>query len=367
MGRNKSAGVSVVKNGVCYLARWWDGTNKIAKSVGVIKHTTKATAVERANAMYSEYIRSAATRSGAKPECTLRQWIEIHRSEASLVLNKTHGQHLAAAEYFAQCVGDDIRLRDVGPQHVRDFAAWLAGKQNRSVATVATIIVRTKRVFELAKDRNPPLIDANPFAGNVGKELAKIYRTDIKHPHKHVSMEDFNILLKTARAAKTDHPWPVALMALCRLAGMRRVEAKDVQWDDVDWKRGCITVRAATDEAGRVRNSTKRAYRVVPMTQELASILREIQSAGSTKPCHGCVVETAEYATINRIIVKSGLAGYGKPLQALRASWINDMMDNGYAIQDIAEWAGHSIVVMMQHYRERDAGRRIEAFHNVNK
>ncbi len=77
------------------------------------------------------------------------------------------------------------------------------------------------------------------------------------------------------------------LVATALYTGMRLSELLGLTWDDVDFNRGCIHVRAQLSmahldcPARRVPPKTEAAYRQIPLTPQLAGLLRERRLAGS--------------------------------------------------------------------------------------
>jgi integrase len=216
----------------------------------------------------------------------------------------------------------------------------------------------------VACERNPPIIRENPFNKQLTRELSSLFSTQVKAEHRHVTLEEFDRMM-----AKVDPQYPFirGIMACCRLAATRYVEAHDLRWEDIDYERGCLAIRGKLDEQGREFSTTKRSRRTVPMSAKLAEILRSIPKDQRAGPCEANVTLKTVYRLLDKAREDAGIDDYGKQTHALRASCINDWMDADHTLANIAEWAGHSLDVMMTHYRERGSDRRIEGFHQKDK
>ena len=360
--------VTLCSNGAYWQARWYDRAGqRCSQGLGAKATTSRRKAMESCAAIAAEFARDPALAS--TEDMTVGQWVQLYPGETGDLDPRTVKLHAITGRYLTECLGDTMLMRDVGPEHVRRFAKWLSaqeinrddgkgGKRRMGAATVNAHLRNAGRMFEVALERSHALVVRNPFAGKVRKELNKVYRVG-KARHEHVSIEAMERLLEACSA-----PWQRAVIVLGRLAGLRLSEAQDLAWGDIDWKGGRLTVRAKQDDYGREVTTTKRDRRVVPMSDALAKHLEALYNEappGSGGPVYGFPNRTNYAKRLRGVIKRAGLADYGKPLHALRASCENDWMDK-YPLPDVAEWIGHDITVAMKNYRERGAQRRIDSF-----
>ena len=116
------------------------------------------------------------------------------------------------------------------------------------------------QVHQLANtfNKKPALADASqiPSLGNFIDGCMKS-RTDIKPPTKYL-FELAGKYLKMFFGEKT-------LIALCRLAGLRRGEALALPWSAIDWEKRWLTVFATKTGAKRI----------VPIEPKLHGILKD--------------------------------------------------------------------------------------------
>lgn len=134
---------------------------------------------------------------------------------------------------------------------------------------------------------------------------------------------------------------------LARLAGLRANEIDRLEWADMDRERGLIRVR--NPNAGGKR-TTKKRERWVPISQTLDFYLF---SADGFSIGHGRVLEHDTAWVRSRFPAACRAAGvepWPEPLQTLRRCCISDWCSSGISVADVAEIAGNSTQVIMDHY-----------------
>lgn len=159
----------------------------------------------------------------------------------------------------------------------------------------------------------------------------------------------WNYLAPEVVLSVTDHPLchpdvRVSLL-LARFAGLRANEIGRLLGADVDLERRTITI--ANPNAGGKR-TTKKRVRVVPIQPALHSRLSVLLR---DKP--GPVIETDMDNVRNRFpacCAEVGLAPWPEPLQVLRRCCLSDWCSAGISAPDVAEIAGNSVQVIMDHY-----------------
>jgi integrase len=362
-GAPRTQGVAVRKCGHVWEGAWWEGDTKRRKKLGDVATMTEKQARAAADLLHIEVVKRGNAALNPRTS-TLRQWRDAYEKETVSLDYATLRNQLKAFDDLIAFAGENTAMSAIGPEHVRQFAAWLAKRPKSdgtptSLATIASAIARCSRVFAVAHDRSEPLIARNPFKGRVMKELRATYSTKVKADARHVSMDEYAKLMAAA-----DKPWQRAIISLARLAGLRRIEATKLAWSDVNFGTGTIIVRGKIDAMGREVSTSKLSRRIVPMAKGLRTVLQAIRDEQQSGygPCDGIPATEGYHKPLVALLRRSGVEEYGKPLHALRAACINDWMDAGHQLPDIAEWAGHSLEVMMNHYRERGAERRLAAF-----
>jgi integrase len=174
--------------------------------------------------------------------------------------------------------------------------------------------------------------------------------------------------IRLLMAAK-GHRWVVAVW-LGLGAGMRRGEMLGLTWDDVDFESGLLSVsgNVTRSSAGLRRGSpkTRRGYRTMPMSPEVADALRvhrrrqaaERLAAGSAWVDSGHVLTNevggiGEPRTLSRVWAKwarqAGVEDTGTHMGRHFAA--TNLLASGHAsVADIAEMLGHSPSVLLSTY-----------------
>jgi integrase len=191
-----------------------------------------------------------------------------------------------------------------------------------------------KAIFRQAVDDD--LILYNPF------DKLRSSAPDPEKDWHDVSIEDLD---KLTAACESDG-WK-CLIALCRLAGLRRSEALALRWGDIDWER-----RMLLGVGGKTRTTVKRkSYkRDVPVEPKLYDVLLDCFGRAVPGEELVCAVNgdnlRRDFAVIRK---RAGLPFWKKPFHTLRKNreteWASD-----YPIHAVAEWLGHDVEVLAKHY-----------------
>ena len=208
-------------------------------------------------------------------------------------------------------------------------------------------IANCRMFFNAAKRRG--LIQANPFEAQVSSTAANRSRD------RFVSLEETGILLN----ATTDAQWRL-LIALWRLAGLRKMEVFSLTWGDVLWKEGKLRVR-----------STKTAHRdgcemrYVPLRDVRQYLEDAFQAAlppgKRSLPADRSIISKFSSSNGNldkpfrKIIEDAGLIPWPKLFQNLRASCETQWLKDGERADLVANWIGHSVKVQNMNYVQHTA------------
>ena len=130
------------------------------------------------------------------------------------------------------------------------------------------------------------------------------------------------------------------LFALTRLAALRRGEALELCWTNIDWGNSRLTVISRDDWEVKDKQP-----RIVPICPELhALLLQAFDQAveGETKVIPGGSVNVKNiWRDFGVVCGRAGVARYAKPFHSLRKSGINDWAAR-FPAHVVLEWAGHS-------------------------
>ena len=130
-------------------------------------------------------------------------------------------------------------------------------------------------------------------------------------------------------------------VALCIYAGLRIGETFLLEWGDVSWGNGKLSVTSEKQTGGKSRQ------RPVKMEPELEKVLLEGFEAGDKQP------NTMSKNNLGRdmevIVKRSGLEPWKEPFQALRR-WRDSTWKLNHPSYVVDTWLGHGAKVSRKHY-----------------
>jgi integrase len=201
------------------------------------------------------------------------------------------------------------------------------------------------------------------------KQLRTFLTKALEHeaPGRSVTVKDrrrrqYQLPVNTSARTPTSY-----VFSLVALTGMRLGEALGLRWDDVDLKRGRITIHA--QKTGR--------RRVLPLVNApegdvAPGLLDRLREWKAQDPKREFVLpyakgENGEGPTLNRQIWKRIAKAAGVPdlmPQRLRQNFVSYCASCGIPSSVAAAWAGHGVLVAERHYRaqvlDRNQGESIE-------
>ena len=201
------------------------------------------------------------------------------------------------------------------------------------------IIATTKVIFNAAKRLE--LVTKNPFDFEVSSSLPNRERDYFVTP----AMTDQ--LIDTA----PDTQWKL-MIALWRLAGLRKMEIFTIRWSDVLWDKGRFRVWSS-----KTAHHEGRGSRLVPIGPVLPYL-----EAAFDEAAEGTESVVTRYSASNvnlhkpflQIIERAGLKPWPKLFQNLRASCETEWLDSGMPAHVVANWIGHSVQVQNDNYAQVD-------------
>lgn len=130
------------------------------------------------------------------------------------------------------------------------------------------------------------------------------------------------------------------LIALCRLAGLRRGEALGLTWSSIDWQKHRLTVIA--EKTGR--------RRVIPIEPKLFELLLDAFDQAKESEEWICPISKhclwRNFQTIRR---RAGLEKWKDALKVMRRNRETDWAQR-YPQYAVSSWIGHGIQVPARHY-----------------
>jgi len=247
--------------------------------------------------------------------------------------------HEQTIRYLIGFFGAARRLDAINRPEARAFKTALANGQlahvnekkkrkqdkNLTTATIDMHIRNARTIFNHAVADDVLLL--NPF-----DRLAET-QPATREWH-YVGLEEFAKLSDAATK-----PWQL-LLALARWAALRRGEALNLRWHNIDWTNSRLTV-VGTD-AWDVKN---KEARVVPICPELHELLLEAFEAADdgqamvVPPVTVVVQNTSrDFGVLCR---RANVPRYNKPFHTLRKSCLTDWAAR-FPMHVVRAWAGHS-------------------------
>lgn len=173
-----------------------------------------------------------------------------------------------------------------------------------------------------------PLINVNKF---------KI----LYNPKRFLSKKEIKAILLAAKNRNLyvdKDPCLYPVIATGIYSGVRPKELFTLEWQDVDFARGQITVK---NKEGFIIKTKK--FRVIPLHSRLKAILRPLRKEKGL-----CFDVTNKRRIFERILTKAKLAEVD--WYTLRHTFISHAIMNGVPIPTVSRWSGHSSITTTMGY-----------------
>ncbi|GAB5442349.1 MAG: hypothetical protein Fues2KO_26980 [Fuerstiella sp.] len=243
-------------------------------------------------------------------------------------------------------------LHEVTPSDAQSFRQYLekirirtTGKPMRENAK-RKVLASTKVMFNKAVRLE--LIERNPFEHEASSSIT------IRDRDFFVTPGMTQKLLNTA----PDAQWKL-MIALWRLAGLRKMEIHNLTWGDILKEKGRFRVRAT-----KTAHMEGREIRFVPLAPVLSYLEEAWQAAlpagQRSPPAEAPIITRFSPSNVNlhkpflKIIEAAGLKPWPKLIQNLRASCETAWLDSGIPAHVVANWIGHSVRVQNESYAQVD-------------
>jgi integrase len=236
------------------------------------------------------------------------------------------------AKYLKRFFGESTSIDKLTRQGARDWRTALARGDFSDGRPMADVSVchrcgDAKTMFKRAVEDD--VLPLNPF------DRLKVRAPKPDKDWYYVSQGDLEKLF----AACNTIGWKV-LIALCRLAGLRRGEALSLPWSGIDWQNRRLTVFA--EKTGEKR--------IVPIDPMLYPLLEEARQARLTDQTRVCDVNPhCLWRNFNVIRKRAGLPAWKDAFQVMRRNRETDWAQQ-YPQYAVSEWIGHDITVSATHY-----------------
>ncbi|MBD3263454.1 tyrosine-type recombinase/integrase [Candidatus Woesearchaeota archaeon] len=337
--------ITVAKNGRYWQARWIDDDGKRrGKALGRIDKVSHAQArriarkieAARANQPTSKVL-TVRLDGCACPK--LADHCTDYRRHKTALTDASQKSLAKTGQYLVEFFGNNVELHHITSKGARDWRTWMTTQPGRKPGTTMTdasvcVHVRNAKAY-MRQAVEDGLVPANPFARLDGRPAApaKTWR--------HVSEAEILSVMDNCTDGQVR-----LMLALCRLAGLRKGETMALTWDAVDWQQRRLRVRCRKTE--RYKDHAERLLPISPTLYPLLLERFEAAAEGEAGPCSTVTARRAD-TLARRAIKAAGLRVWAKPFHTLRKSCATDWAKQ-YPQHAVSEWLGHSMQVAQDHY-----------------
>jgi site-specific recombinase XerD len=236
---------------------------------------------------------------------------------------RTHAEDLARIKHFIDWA-QVVKVSDITEKKLQDYFNYRINTDTKELRklvpnTVNRIMASLKTFLNFAVRRR--YIFENPIRG------IKHYRLP-HNPPRFLTDDEVKRILKAA--ARTDLG---ALVATAIYTGMRKSELFNLEWTDIDFPAGTITVR---NKEGFTTKSKR--FRIIPIHTALRRILWPLRAKEGR-----CFDVTNDRRVFRRIVRKAKIQG-DIGLHTLRHTFASHLIMNGVDIVTVSKLLGHSSI-----------------------
>ncbi len=259
--------------------------------------------------------------------------------------------------------GEDRPVDSIKKTDAAVFREWLATKGNLREGqrkrepgdppprtdldrnTVNRRIGICRQFFNFAKDAG--MVDANPFKG-----MAATVHANPERFHYVDGRKFYRVIAFCPDATMR------GVVALNRLIGLRvPSEIRTLTWADVNLSEDDPHLRITAPKTRHHRNRGLRKAPIFPSLRPFLEDLQEIAKPGIetalTEPVFPRFAEAGEAAirsAVNKILKRAKIEPWPNLFNNCRKSCVNDLLNAGNSVVDVADWMGNSAAVIWEFY-----------------
>jgi len=269
---------------------------------------------------------------------------------ASLTVEKWRAPMSKLIEFF----GHEHDVATITHENAHKYRKWMEERRIRktkanrkgqplAVNTIRKHMDNAKVFFNGAKRRG--LIAFNPFEHQVSSTKPNRERDYF------LTQEDTQKIIEQC----SDAEWRL-LVALWRLAGLRKMEVFQLTWGDVLFDQGKMRVHAT-----KTAHHEGKDIRFVPLRDirsELEDLFQQVADKnGRIAPETRIITRfSASNSNLDKpfkaILQRAGLVPWPKLFQNMRASCETEWLNEGHPAHVVAAWIGHSVKVQRDSYAQ---------------
>jgi integrase len=328
--------VNLSSNVGYWQADWKDGSGKRRKkSMGVKSEVSRRQAKKLCQQFENELNKHPQLADNSKAP-TLASFLKGYLESRTDLKPATRYLFDLTARYLKSYFGEATPIDRITRPQVREWRTAMArgdfsGGRAMAEVSVCHRCADAKTMFKRAV--TDELLAFNPFDG------LKVRPPKPDKDWHYVTIEQLDKLL----AASPTVGWKM-LIALCRLAGLRRGEALELTWPAVDWQNRRLTVFATKTER---QGGNKR---IIPIEPKLFGLLREAKDQAAEGERRICKVSRhCLWRNFTVIRKRAGLTAWEDAFQVMRRNAETDWAQK-YPQYAVSEWIGHDITVSAVHY-----------------
>ena len=272
----------------------------------------------------------------------LKEWLTVVLPHADLKLSTVENYR---AMFRGRLESDHLMKRSLEKLRERDIEDFLIRLNGRGLSASSRRVCLTvlRQALDAALRRS--LIGFNP-AANVSRPKSEAT------VRQWLKLSDVRDILWALSSSK--YLPPALLMAL---SGMRRGEVLGLRWSDVDFYRSQVTIRSTLNRVnGKLTLTspkTANSRRVIHMTAEITSLLRQVHSETSFTGNDDFVFQTSNGDAVDpRAMLRAFQKAARKVgiehanLHDLRHAAASAMLNSGVPLFTVSKTLGHSSVAV---------------------
>jgi len=302
----------------------------------------------------------------AEPErvMTLATFLQQHNDDGRTSKGKKAARNTvlnwsSTRKFLVEVLGADRDIATISLEDAHQFRRWMdrrkinqktAGRIGQPMSENAKRkhIANCKTFFNAAKRRG--LITLNPFDSQVSS-------TEVNRSRDYfVTPADTRKILDAA----PDSQWRL-LIALWRLAGLRKMEVFELTWGDVLWDQGKLRVRSSKTE--HIEGCEMRYVPIRDVRGYLDAAFTEAEEGTQSVITRFSATNDNLDKPFRKIIESAGMEPWPKLFQNLRSSCETQWLKDGERADLVANWIGHSVKVQNKNYVQHTE-EDIDAFNN---
>lgn len=319
---------------IYWTLRWYGSDGKrLRENIGLVGKMSKGKAEKARQKKITEIGQNPAHRNMDKG-CSLSEYLRFYfEARKTELAPSTFYMHEVTGRYLVEFYGASRSIGQITRADARAFKTALAsGKlkpQYKKIealkpASVEKNIRNARTIFGIAAKDDVILF--NPF-----DRLSETVKVD-QNWHW-ISPAEYKQLIAYAK------PRLRLIISLCRLAGLRRDEAVNLEWAEIDWAKNRLQIIAKQDGSWQPKDKDSR---IVPIDPELQNILlTAYEAAEDGQRCIVTGFTGKLWRDFQTLFNQSGVQRYAKPYHSLRKSCITDWAGK-YPMHVVKEWAGHA-------------------------